>query len=69
MFGTIKAINKNYAIVNLLTDAKNLGDILNLHVVFIDKDKKILGEVEDIIDNTAKINFLGELTKNSFLGN
>ena len=28
---------------------------------------KILGEVEDIIDNTAKINFLGELTKNSFL--
>ena len=68
MFGTIKAINKNYAIVNLLTDAKNLGDILNLHVVFIDKDKKILGEVEDIIDNTAKINFLGELTKNSFLG-
>ena len=68
MFGTIKAINKNYAIVNLLTDSKNLGDILNLHVVFIDKDKKILGEVEDIIDNTAKINFLGELTKNSFLG-
>lgn len=68
MFGTIKAINKNYAIVNLLTEAKNLGDILNLHVVFIDKDKKILGEVEDIIDNTAKINFLGELTKNSFLG-
>lgn len=42
MFGTIKAINKNYAIVNLLTDAKNLGDILNLHVVFIDKDKKII---------------------------
>lgn len=68
MFGNILAINKNYAIVSLLVDAKNLGDILNLHVVFIDKDKKILGEVEDIEGSSVKINFLGELTATSFLG-
>lgn len=68
MFGNILAINKNYAIVSLLVDAKNLGDILNLHVVFIDKDKKILGEVEDIEGSSVKINFLGELTTTSFLG-
>ena len=42
MFGNILAINKNYAIVSLLVDAVNLGDILNLHVVFIDNDKKIV---------------------------
>lgn len=68
MFGNILAINKNYAIVSLLTDAKNLGDILNLHVVFIDDDKKILGEIEDIESNKIKINFLGELTDTSFIG-
>ena len=68
MFGNILAINKNYAIVSLLVDAVNLGDILNLHVVFIDNDKKILGEVEDIEGNSVKVNFLGELTKTSFLG-
>lgn len=57
MFGTIKAINKNYAIVNLLTDAKNLGDILNLHVVFIDKDKKILGKLKILLIIRPKLTF------------
>ena len=68
MFGSIKAINKNYAIVNLATDAKNLGDILNLHVIFEDKDKRILGEVEDIDGSSVKINFLGEINDKNFIG-
>ena len=68
MFGNIKAINKNYAIVNLATDAKALGDILNLHVIFEDKDKRILGEVEDIDGASVKINFLGEISDTNFVG-
>ena len=68
MFGNIKAINKNYAIVNLTIDAKNLGDILNLHVIFEDKDKRILGEVEDIDGSSVKINFLGEINDTNFVG-
>lgn len=68
MFGNIKAINKNYAIVSLTTDAKALGDILNLHVIFEDKDKRILGEVEDIDGSSVKINFLGEINNKSFIG-
>ncbi len=68
MFGNIKAINKNSAVVNIEMDKKLVGDLLNMHVVFVDDDKKILGEVEDIGDGTAKINFLGEMTETSFIG-
>ncbi len=68
MFGNIKAINKNSALVEIEMDKKLVGDLLNMHVVFVDDDKKILGEVEDIGDGTAKINFLGEMTERNFIG-
>ena len=68
MFGSINAINKNYAIVNLLSNKKELGDLLNMHVIFEDNDKRILGEIEDIGEKEAKINFLGEINDTSFIG-
>ncbi len=68
MFGSIIAINKNSALVEITVDKKMMGDLLNMHVVFVDDDKKILGEVEDISDGKAKINFLGELTETNFIG-
>ena len=58
MFKEITAISKNYAIVkvnNIIAD-----DLLNLNVVFEENNKKILGEIEEIINGEAKINFLGE---------
>ena len=58
MFKEITAISKNYAIVkvnNVIAD-----DLLNLNVVFEENNKKILGEIEEIINGEAKINFLGE---------
>lgn len=66
MFDKIKKINKNNAIVTLKEDSTLLDDILNLHVVFIDEDKKVLGEVEDINEHEVKINFLGEISNNKF---
>ena len=48
MFGKIEMISKNYAIVNLNHSAELMKDLLNIHVVFEDDDKKILGEVEEI---------------------
>ena len=62
MFKEIIAISKNYAIVkidNVVTD-----DLLNLNVIFEEENKKILGEIEEIINNEAKINFLGEFHNN-----
>ena len=64
MFKEIVAISKNYAIVkidNVVTD-----DLLNLNVIFEEENKKILGEIEEIINNEAKINFLGEFHNNKF---
>ena len=64
MFKEITAISKNYAIVkidNVIND-----DLLNLNVIFEENNKKILGEIEEIINSEAKINFLGEFHNNKF---
>lgn len=64
MFREIVAISKNFAIVKI--DSKVSDDLLNLNVVFEEQGKKILGEVEEIINNEAKINFLGEFHDGKF---
>lgn len=64
MFKEITAISKNYAIVkidNVISD-----DLLNLNVIFEENNKKILGEIEEIINSEAKITFLGEFINDKF---
>jgi len=68
MFGKIEMISKNFAIVSLKHNEEIMKDLLNVHVVFEDDDKKILGEIEEINKNDIKINFLGELTNDNFIG-
>ncbi len=67
MFGKIIAINKNYAIVQVNNNFNVMSDLLNIHVVFEDTDKRILGEIEDINQGQMKINFLGEISDTSFI--
>lgn len=64
MFKEIVVISKNYAIVKV--DSVINDDLLNLNVIFEENNKKILGEVEEIINNEAKINFLGEFHNDKF---
>lgn len=64
MFKEIVVISKNYATVKV--DSVINDDLLNLNVVFEENGKKILGEVEEIINNEAKINFLGEFHNDKF---
>ena len=64
MFKEITAISKNYAIVKL--DNMVSDDLLNLNVIFEEPNKKILGEIEEINNNEAKINFLGEFQGDKF---
>ena len=64
MFKGIIAITKNYAIVKI--DGIVSDDLLNLNVIFEENNKKILGEIEEIINGEAKINFLGEFHNNKF---
>ena len=64
MFREIITISKNYAIVridNVITD-----DLVNINVIFEEQDRKILGEIEIINNNEAKIIFIGEFYDNKF---
>ena len=64
MFERILSITKNFAIVKV---SSNIGDdILNYNVILEDKEKKILGEIDEIVNNEAKISFLGEFINDRF---
>ena len=60
MFGKIKFISGNVAHVETVCSAEEMGDLMNVHVVFEEKDQAILGEVEEVTDEIIKIRFLGE---------
>lgn len=69
MLGNILTISKNSAIVSINKNSDTqITDLINLHVIFEDQNKKILGEIDSIEQDTVKISFLGELTSNDFIG-
>jgi len=58
MIGKIIYISNNMA--HIQPNGKVSNNLMNMHVIFEDKDKKILGEIEDISPELIKVNFLGE---------
>ena len=68
MLGKIIAITKNSAVVKIDPTSVKASDLINLHVVFEDANKKILGEVDSIGEDTINITFLGELVQGDFIG-
>ena len=68
MFGKILYISNTEAHVETPQDGSISTNIMNMHVIFEDEKKKILGEVEDISDNIIKIRFLGEIDNGKFIG-
>ena len=67
MFGKIVYISDTEAHVELPTGQPISTNIMNMHVIFEDENKKVIGEVNDISDKIIKINFLGEITNNNFI--
>lgn len=68
MFGEIIYINDNVAHIKIKEGTPVSEDLMNIHVIFEDEKKKILGEVEDITKEIIKIRFLGEIVNNKFVG-
>ena len=68
MFGEIVYINDNVAHIAIKAGTPVSEDLMNMHVIFEDASKKILGEVEDITKELIKIRFLGEIVNNRFVG-
>lgn len=68
MFGRIVYISDNVAHVSIPKDAPVIMNLMNMHVVFEDETKRIMGEVEDISAEVIKIRFLGEIADGKFIG-
>ena len=64
MFQEILSVTKNYAIVKISSNVND--DILNYNVILEDNDKKILGEIDEVINDEAKISFIGEFINGKF---
>ena len=60
IFGKILYISDNIAHVENISKGAITADLMNIHVVFEDKDQRILGEVIELNDEEIKIRFLGE---------
>lgn len=68
MFDKITYISDQGANVRL-KDKDNLTiNLMNLHLIFEDKDKKVLGEVDDLDGDIVKTRFLGEIVNNRLIG-
>ena len=67
MFGKIIYISDNVAHIEIPEGTPIAENLMNMHVVFEDHAKKILGEIEDIDTKVIKIRFLGEFVGNSFV--
>ena len=64
MIEKILSVTKNFAIVKISSNIND--DILNYNVILEDKDKRVLGEIDEVINDEAKISFLGEFINDRF---
>ena len=67
MFGKIKYITEGEAHVESLLSSGQDADVMNTHVVFEAPNQRILGEVEEVNDDTIKIRFLGEFINDRYI--
>lgn len=65
MFGKMLSIDNN--IVTIENTEKNIESaLLNFHVTFIEKDRKVIGEIININENFFTINLIGEIVDDNF---
>ena len=68
MFDRIVYISDRGADIKL-KDPDNVAiNLMNLHLIFEDKDKKVLGEVDDLDKDIVKARFLGEIVDGKLIG-
>ena len=68
MFGKIIYISDSIAHISIPDGTPINMDLMNMHVIFEDGARKVLGEVEDVSDSIIKVNFLGEIIDGKFVG-
>lgn len=68
MFDRIVYISDKAADIKLKEGTKLTVNLMNLHLIFEDNDKKVLGEVDDLDGDVVKARFLGEIVNGRLLG-
>lgn len=68
MFDKIIYISDHSANIKLKEDTEVAINLMNLHLIFEDNDKTILGEVDDLEDGVVKARFLGEIVNGKLIG-
>ncbi len=68
MFDRIIYISDHSANIKLKEDAEVTMNLMNMHLVFEDDVKKVLGEVDDLDGNIVKARFLGEIVNGKLIG-
>ena len=67
MLGKIIDISNNIVTVNLAIDINEQPNLVNLHVVFEDGVKRVVGEIVSINQNVLTASILGEIIDNHFI--
>ena len=67
MLGKIVEIVDNKVIINLEIDISNQANLINLHVIFEDATKKIVGVIANVNKTQMIINILGEFVGEEFV--
>ncbi len=68
MFDKIIYIGDHTANIKLKENADIKVNLMNLHLIFEDQEKTILGEVDDIGEGIVKARFLGEIQNGRLIG-
>ena len=68
MFDRIIYISDRDANIKLKEGSQLSINLMNLHLIFEDKDKKVLGEVDDLDGDVVKARFLGEIVDGNLRG-
>ena len=68
MFEKITYISNSGCTIKLFDNANITTDLMNMHIVFEDNVKKVLGEVIDVDGKEVKANFLGEISGDTLIG-
>ena len=68
MIGKIIYISNNEAHIEINLGNTISSNLMNMHVIFEDANKKVLAEIEDISKDVMKVRFLGEIVENNFIG-
>lgn len=68
MLGKIVYISNNTAHIQIPEGQKIATNLMNMHIIFEDENKKVLGEIDDIGSEIIKVRFLGEIADNHFIG-